>query len=125
MIYYLSNKNGTKKVIAVYTSAIIIETSLFVVHRHPTGFLIFKQIDSSIDTKMFFTLILLIVVVCLVFSYLWNVKSRYDYFKRHGLSGPPSTFLFGHYLTFWVISFSACSVYNETYCQSKSSYVSC
>ncbi len=50
---------------------------------------------------MFFTLILLTVVVCLVFSYLWNVKSQYDYFKRHGLSGPPSTFLFGHYLTFW------------------------
>jgi cytochrome P450 len=32
---------------------------------------------------------------------LWNLKSRYDYFKRHGLPGPPPVFLFGHYLTFW------------------------
>ena len=50
---------------------------------------------------MFFTLILITIVVCLIVAYLWNLKSKYDYFKRHGLSGPPPIFLFGHYLTFW------------------------
>jgi cytochrome P450 len=50
---------------------------------------------------MVFTLILLTIFICLIIAYLWNIKSQYDYFKRRGLSGPPPTFLFGHYLTFW------------------------
>lgn len=50
---------------------------------------------------MFFTGVLLAVLVCLIIAYLWNVKSKYDYFKRRNLSGPPPTYLFGHYLTFW------------------------
>jgi len=50
---------------------------------------------------MLLTLILLTGLVCLIVAYLWNLKSRYDYFKRHNLPGPPPIFLFGHYLTFW------------------------
>jgi hypothetical protein len=50
---------------------------------------------------MFLTLILLTVVLCLIVAYLWNLKCQYDYFKRHNIPGPPPTFLFGHYLTFW------------------------
>ena len=50
---------------------------------------------------MIFSVILLTAAVCLIAAYLWNLKSRYDFFKQRGLPGPPPTFLFGHYLTFW------------------------
>jgi hypothetical protein len=50
---------------------------------------------------MLLTVILLTAVVCLFVGYLWNLKSKYDYFKQHDLPGPPPKSLFGHYLTFW------------------------
>ncbi|CAF0825016.1 unnamed protein product [Adineta ricciae] len=50
---------------------------------------------------MFLTLILISVVVCLIVLYLWTTSSAYDYFKRHGIPGPPHQFFFGHYKEFW------------------------
>jgi cytochrome P450 len=50
---------------------------------------------------MYLTLILITIVICLIVTYLWKLKSKYDYFKRHNLPGPSPIFLFGHYLSFW------------------------
>ena len=50
---------------------------------------------------MLFTVLLLTAAVGLIVAYVWNLKSHYDYFKQRGIPGPPPTFLFGHYLTFW------------------------
>ena len=50
---------------------------------------------------MSFTSILLAILVCLIFAYIWNLKSKYEYFKKRGLPGPSPTFLFGHYWTIW------------------------
>lgn len=53
---------------------------------------------------MLFTSILFAVVICLIFTYLWNIKSKYEYFKRRNLPGPPPTLPFGHYLNLWSTS---------------------
>ena len=53
---------------------------------------------------MLFTLIAVKILLCLIVVYLWQLKSKYDYFKKRGLPGPSPTFLFGHYLTFWSTS---------------------
>jgi len=53
---------------------------------------------------MILTIVLLTITVCLIFAYVWTLKSRYHYFKRRGLPGPPSVFFFGHYLTLWSLS---------------------
>jgi cytochrome P450 len=50
---------------------------------------------------MLLSLVLLSVVICLIAGYIWRLRSRYEYFKQRRLPGPPPTFLFGHYLTFW------------------------
>jgi cytochrome P450 len=50
---------------------------------------------------MFLTIALISTVICLVTVYLWIVNNRYDYFKRHGIPGPPHRFFFGHYKTLW------------------------
>lgn len=50
---------------------------------------------------MILTIVLLITAVCLIVSYVWIIKARYDYFKSRGLAGPPPVFFFGHYLTLW------------------------
>jgi cytochrome P450 len=54
---------------------------------------------------MYLTLILVTIVICLIVTYLWKLKSQYDYFKRHDIPGPPPVFLFGHYLIFWSTQF--------------------
>jgi cytochrome P450 len=41
------------------------------------------------------------ISICLIVRYVWTLKSRCDYFKRRGLSGPPSVLFFGHYRTLW------------------------
>ncbi len=46
---------------------------------------------------------LLATCVCLLVSYLWILKSRYDYFVRRNIPGPPPRFFFGHYLTLWSV----------------------
>jgi hypothetical protein len=50
---------------------------------------------------MFLTIALISTIVCLIAIYLWIVNNRYDYFKRHGIPGPPHRFFFGHYKTLW------------------------
>ncbi len=50
---------------------------------------------------MLLTLVLFTSVACLMFVCLWMMNSYYDYFKRHGLSGPPHRFFFGHYKDLW------------------------
>ena len=95
--------------ILTYTSAIIIERFLFVaptpsnIRNNGTPLIscFFARRVIKKQTNMFFTLILLTTAVCLIVAYLWNLKSRYEFFKQRGLPGPPPTFLFGHYLTFW------------------------
>jgi len=50
---------------------------------------------------MMLTIVLLTTTICLIVSYVWMFKSRFDYFKRCGVPGPPPVFFFGHYLTLW------------------------
>ena len=50
---------------------------------------------------MFVLVALLTIVICLFVFYLWILKSQYDYFIHRNISGPPSRFFFGHYLTLW------------------------
>ncbi len=50
---------------------------------------------------MILTAILLVITACLVIGYVWMFKTRFDYFKRSGVPGPPPLFFFGHYLTLW------------------------
>jgi len=50
---------------------------------------------------MILTIALISTVVCLITAYLWTINNRYNYFKRHGISGPPHRFFFGHYKTLW------------------------
>jgi cytochrome P450 family 13 len=54
---------------------------------------------------MFVIITLLATFVCLLVSYLWTLRSRYDYFKRRNIPGPPPRFFFGHYLTLWNVPF--------------------
>jgi cytochrome P450 family 13 len=39
--------------------------------------------------------------LCLFVTYIWRLKSRYDYFVRRNIPGPPFQFFFGHYRTLW------------------------
>jgi cytochrome P450 len=50
---------------------------------------------------MFLTITLITVVVCLVAVYLWTINNSYNYFKRHGIPGPPHRFFFGHFKILW------------------------
>ncbi len=52
---------------------------------------------------MYILAVLLATFVCLLISYVWILKSRYDYFVRRNIPGPPPRFFFGHYLTLWNI----------------------
>ncbi|CAF1673885.1 unnamed protein product, partial [Adineta ricciae] len=54
---------------------------------------------------MFITIILLTVAICLIVTYLYKIKSSYDYFQRRNISGPSPQFFFGHYLTLWNVPF--------------------
>jgi cytochrome P450 len=53
---------------------------------------------------MFVIAALLATFVCLLVSYLLILKSRYEYFVRRNIPGPPPRFFFGHYLTLWNVS---------------------
>ena len=50
---------------------------------------------------MILTIILLTITISLIIGYIWTLNSRYNYFKKRGLSGPPPTFFFGHYRILW------------------------
>src|ERR1700733_6571562 len=50
---------------------------------------------------MFLTIALISIFFCIIAAYLWTINSRYNYFKRHGIPGPPHRFFFGHYKTLW------------------------
>ncbi|CAF1341313.1 unnamed protein product [Rotaria sp. Silwood1] len=50
---------------------------------------------------MFLTVALISIIICLITVYLWTINSRYNYFKRLGISGPPHRFFFGHYKILW------------------------
>ena len=52
---------------------------------------------------MLLTIVLLTSVVCLVASYLWTLKSRYNYFEQHGIPGPPPLFFLDNYHTLWSV----------------------
>ncbi|UJR20002.1 hypothetical protein I4U23_023136 [Adineta vaga] len=54
---------------------------------------------------MFIAIILLTIVICLIITYLYTLKSRYDYFVRRNIPGPLPQFFFGHYLTLWNVPF--------------------
>ncbi|CAF1538550.1 unnamed protein product [Didymodactylos carnosus] len=54
---------------------------------------------------MFVAILLLAAFVCLIVTYLWTLKSRYDYFVRRNIPGPSPKFFFGHYLTLWNVPF--------------------
>jgi len=50
---------------------------------------------------MILTIALFTCVVCLIIAYLWTVHNCYNYFKHHGIPGPPHRFFFGHYKDLW------------------------
>lgn len=50
---------------------------------------------------MLVTVTLLAVALCLIISYVWKLKSRYEYFARRGIPVPPFEYLFGHYRALW------------------------
>ena len=50
---------------------------------------------------MILTIALLTCAISLIIAYLWTIYHSYDYFKRHGISGPPHRFFFGHYKDLW------------------------
>jgi cytochrome P450 len=50
---------------------------------------------------MLLTITLFTCVICLIIVYIWIFNNRYDYFKRHGIPGPPHRFFFGHYKVLW------------------------
>lgn len=50
---------------------------------------------------MILTIVLLATAIRLIVGYIWTLKSRYNYFKQRGLSGPSPVLFFGHYLTLW------------------------
>jgi cytochrome P450 len=50
---------------------------------------------------MFLTIALISIVFGVIAAYLWTINNCYDYFKRHGIPGPPHRFFFGHYKIFW------------------------
>jgi cytochrome P450 len=50
---------------------------------------------------MMLTIALFTCVFCLIITYLWTIHSSYDYFKRHGIPGPPHRFFFGHFKDLW------------------------
>ncbi len=49
------------------------------------------------------TTFLVIILSVLVSLYLWNIKSRYSYFKVRSIPTPPFDFFFGHYKTLWSV----------------------
>jgi cytochrome P450 family 13 len=53
---------------------------------------------------MFVVITLLVTFVCLLVSYFWILKSRYDYFICRNIPGPAPQFFFGHYLTLWKLT---------------------
>jgi cytochrome P450 len=50
---------------------------------------------------MVLTIALITIVIGLIAVYLWTINNSYDYFKRHGIPGPPHRFFFGHYKDLW------------------------
>jgi cytochrome P450 len=50
---------------------------------------------------MFLTVTLSCIVICLIGGYLWTINNRYNYFKHHGIPGPPHRFFFGHSKDLW------------------------
>jgi cytochrome P450 len=51
---------------------------------------------------MLATATLLVACLCIFIVYhLWRLKSRYAYFVRRNIPGPPFEFIFGHYRTLW------------------------
>ena len=47
------------------------------------------------------TIILLGAFISLLLYYYFSFKSRYDYFSRRNIPGPPPKFFFGHYPSIW------------------------
>ncbi|CAF1404741.1 unnamed protein product [Adineta steineri] len=50
---------------------------------------------------MILTIFLLAITLCLIFGYICILKSRCNYFKQRGLSGPSPVLFFGHYRILW------------------------
>jgi cytochrome P450 len=50
---------------------------------------------------MIITILLLASLFSLLFYYYWTLKSRYEYFLRRNIPGPPPKFFFGNYLSVW------------------------
>jgi len=51
--------------------------------------------------NMFLPVIFISIVICLIGSYLWTIHNCYNYFKHHGIPGPPHCFFFGHCKDLW------------------------
>ena len=71
--------------------------------KNPLQLLAFFSIVHFAITKekMFVTTILFGICFCLLITYLWRLKTRYEYFVRRNISGPPFEYLFGHLRTLW------------------------
>jgi cytochrome P450 len=50
---------------------------------------------------MVLTIVLVTIAICLIVACVWIINSRYNYFKRRNISGPPPRFFYGHYKEFW------------------------
>ncbi|CAF0820592.1 unnamed protein product [Adineta ricciae] len=50
---------------------------------------------------MFIIVAIVAILIYRFISYLWTLKSTYEYFKLRNIPGPPPRFFFGHYLTLW------------------------
>lgn len=63
---------------------------------------------------MLITITLLVTSICILISYCWILKSRYEYFKRRTIPGPLPHFFFGHYLTLWNVPSFPRQIYQWT-----------
>lgn len=63
---------------------------------------------------MFLTILLFTAFIILFISYIWILKSRYNYFIQRGIPGPPPQFFFGHLLKLWKSPLSFNQIYEWT-----------
>ena len=63
---------------------------------------------------MFVTTTLLGICFSLCIAYLWRLKSKYEYFVRRNIPGPPFEYIFGHFRTLWKTSSYHQQIYRWT-----------
>ena len=75
-----------------------------------------RRTDSTplADASMFVTVILIAALLVLLLTYLFTLKSRYAYFSRRNIPGPPPQLLFGHALELSKARLSTDQIYQWT-----------